>query len=98
MSDLDHARFLRQILVDGIGEAGQRLVSRASAPVSGSSAAHDVAALYARRAGFAELAPGPASFDELAPEWVMAPDARDVLAGARAATRAIVCAVTVTEP
>ncbi|MBL9024916.1 MAG: hypothetical protein JNL21_22150 [Myxococcales bacterium] len=91
---MDRERFLRQILLPEIGEDGQRAIGSATAPVLGPTLAHEVARLYAERAGFAELALGPAALDAGAPAaWIETEAAREVLAGARAALRAIVAAL-----
>ncbi len=80
------ARFLRQVLLPEIGEAGQRRIEGSTAPVAGSGLAHEVASLYAIGAGFAGTAPGPIDVDALAPaDLVRDPPAREILAGARAA-------------
>ena len=87
---MDAERYLRQILLAEIGESGQRAIAEAPAKLGGSSGAHDVARLYAERAGFrrfeassGELEPG---IDEAA---IVTPAAREVLAGVRAALRAM---------
>lgn len=91
---MDAERFVRQILVDGIGEAGQRAIGAAPARVGGAALANEVATLYASAAGFAEIVPAAAALDPLVPEeWVVEPEAREALAGARAALREIVAAV-----
>ena len=90
MSDL--GRYLRQVLLPEIGEQGQRRISTRAARVGGDdgSLAHEVAVLYARGAGFREVAPGPIDRAALAPfEMTKIPAAREVLAGARAALREI---------
>jgi hypothetical protein len=86
---IDRARHLRQILVAGIGERGQELLAGAEAEVEGTGLSHEVAARYARGAGFARLAPGTIDEAALAPPFVRAPAARAVLAGSRAALAAI---------
>jgi hypothetical protein len=94
LSDVDAARFVRQVLLPEIGASGQARIGAATAPVGGSGAAHDVAARYARGAGFAAVADGPLDRAALAPIDACANDAaRDVLAGARAALAAIRAAV-----
>ncbi|MEO7331467.1 MAG: hypothetical protein ABI193_23025 [Minicystis sp.] len=80
------ARFVRQILLPEIGEAGQARLAHGSATVGGASLAHEVASLYARGAGFAEVVPGAIDVDALAPVTIVStPEARSLLAGARAA-------------
>jgi len=81
------ARFVRQILLPEIGEAGQARLAEGRAAVGGGpSLAHEIAALYARGAGFAEIGPGEIDVDALAPSAIVAsPSARALLAGARAA-------------
>jgi hypothetical protein len=84
------ARFVRQILLPEIGEAGQRRIGAASAAVSGPGLAGEVAARYAEAAGFGAVVPGPIDLAALAPEALCASaPAREVLAGARAALAAI---------
>jgi hypothetical protein len=88
------ARFVRQVLLPEIGIEGQARIGRATAAVSGASAAHEVASLYAGGAGFGALATGPIDLDALAPRAIVAtPAAREVLAGSRAALAAIRAAV-----
>ena len=87
---MDRERFLRQILLPEIGEDGQRAICAGSAPVLGPTLAHEVARLYAERAGFAELTAAPEVLESGAPpEWIETESAREVLAGARAALRGI---------
>ena len=82
------ARFLRQILLPEIGEAGQQRLGEASAAVAGTGLAHEVAARYAEGAGFGHVAPGVIDVDALAPTSIVKDArAREVLAGARAALR-----------
>ena len=82
------ARFLRQVLLPEIGEAGQRRLGEASAAVAGPGLAQQVAARYAEGAGFGSVAPGAIDVDALAPSTIVKnPHAREVLAGARAALR-----------
>jgi hypothetical protein len=87
----DAARFLRQVLLPEIGQAGQARIQAAAAAVGGgSSLSHEVAELYARAAGFREISPGSIDVDVLAPlAEVRSPAAREVLAGARAALAAV---------
>jgi hypothetical protein len=87
---MDRERFVRQILLPEIGEEGQRAIEAASAPVLGATLAHDVARLYAERAGFSRFVEAPAELEPGVPRaWVENDAARAVLAGARAALRAI---------
>lgn len=80
------ARFVRQVLLPEIGEAGQRRIEAASARVAGDGLAHEVASRYALGAGFAAAVPGAVDVEALAPaDLVQEPHARQVLAGARAA-------------
>lgn len=87
----DAARFLRQVLLPEIGQAGQaRIRAKAAAVGGGSSLSHEVAELYARAAGFREITPGSIDVDALAPlAEVRSLAAREVLAGARAALAAV---------
>ncbi|APR81366.1 Hypothetical protein A7982_06713 [Minicystis rosea] len=79
-------RFLRQVLLPEIGEAGQRRLSASVAAVGGDGLAHEVAARYAEGAGFASIAPGPVDVEALAPAAIVKnAEARAVLAGSRAA-------------
>jgi hypothetical protein len=85
-----YARYVRQILLPEIGEAGQRAILAATARVSGDGLACDVAERYARAAGFGAIASGSPDLDALAPPTlVTSPPAREVLAGARAALAAL---------
>jgi hypothetical protein len=100
----DPARFLRQVLLPEIGEAGQRRLEAATAAVAqpdgGGEGAlgHEVASAYALGAGFASVTPGPIDRAALAPEAIVAtPAAREVLAGARAALAAMRSALDSTE-
>jgi hypothetical protein len=80
------ARFVRQVLLPEIGEAGQQRLLAASAAVAGDGLAHEVASRYATGAGFGGLGPGAIDVDALAPaDRITDPSARQVLAGARAA-------------
>jgi hypothetical protein len=89
------ARFVRQILLPEIGEAGQARLAQACAAVGGPSLAHEVAGLYARGAGFADVVPGTIDVDALAPAaLVSTPAARALLAGSRAALAEIRRAVS----
>ena len=79
-------RFVRQVLLPEIGEAGQRRLGAATAAVAGAGLAHEVAVRYVEAAGFGAVLPGPIDVEALAPaEIVTNASARDVLAGARAA-------------
>jgi molybdopterin/thiamine biosynthesis adenylyltransferase len=83
-------RYLRQELLAEVGAAGQRRIESATARVAGAGLAHEVAALYAERAGFAAVTPGEIDVDVLAPAAILrSPPARQVLAGARAALHAM---------
>jgi hypothetical protein len=80
------ARFVRQVLLPEVGEGGQRRIEAASAAVAGEGLAHEVASRYALGAGFAGVVPGPIDVDALAPAELLADkNAREILAGARAA-------------
>ena len=88
------ARFLRQVLVPEVGEAGQSAISRAAARVAGDGFAHEVAERYATRAGFAAVEAGSIDVRALAPESIVYNEAAaDVFAGARSAVRAIRSAI-----
>jgi hypothetical protein len=90
---LDAERYLRQILLAEIGEAGQRAIAAATVQLGGPPGARDVARLYAERAGFRRIEETAgelgASADDAA---VLTPAAREVLAGSRAVARAMVAA------
>lgn len=91
---MDRERFVRQILLPEIGEEGQKAIGSGTAHVLGPSLAHEVARLYAERAGFTHLAEAPGELDPGVPrEWVENDAARAVLAGARAALRSIAAAL-----
>ena len=79
----------RQMLVTGIGSEGQRRIAAARAPLGGDGPEHEIATRYALSAGFAGVDPGTIEVDRLAPPFVETPGARAVLAGARAAVRAL---------
>jgi len=80
------ARFVRQVLLPEIGEAGQRRLEAASAAVGGDGLAHEIAARYAVGAGFSGVVPGSVDVAALAPaDLVTDPGARQILAGSRAA-------------
>ena len=86
MNDL--RRFARQIIVDGVGEDGQRRLAEATAPVLGSGLAHEIATSYASRAGVGRIVPG--SIDPaLETGFLELGAARDVVAGSRAALATI---------
>jgi len=79
-------RFVRQVLLPEIGEAGQGRIGAATASVAGDGMAHEIAVRYAEAAGFRAVAAGPVDVEALAPaSLVTSPAARAVLAGARAA-------------
>lgn len=91
---MDAERFVRQILVVEIGEAGQRALGAACADVGGEGVACEVAERYARRAGFGSIGPAPVALDAGVPaDWVADESARSALAGARSAVRAIASTV-----
>jgi hypothetical protein len=79
-------RYVRQMMLPEIGEAGQRRIGAATAAVGGEGLAHEIAARYAQGAGFAAIAPGPVDVEASAPVALVKDDAaRAVLAGSRAA-------------
>jgi molybdopterin/thiamine biosynthesis adenylyltransferase len=83
---MDLSRFVRQVLLPEIGEAGQARLGEAEAAVGGAGLAHEVAARYAEGAGFGAVVAGPIDVDALAPPAIVRTDAaREALAGARAA-------------
>jgi hypothetical protein len=82
-------RFVRQILVSEIGTAGQARIERTVAKLAIASEASEVAELYARRAGFAEVSFEPAA-EQRAQTWTaQSPSVQAVLAGSRCALLAI---------
>jgi hypothetical protein len=90
---IDFARYVRQVLVADVGEAGQRRIQACDAPVAGPTLAHEVASLYAKGAGVRAVTPGVIDVDALAPPACTTPEARAVLAGSRAALRVLLGAV-----
>jgi hypothetical protein len=89
LSHDDFARYGRQILLAEVGREGQGRVMVAVAAVGGETLAHRVAVRYAERTGFAGIERASIDLDVLAPDALLEwPAAREVLAGARAATRA----------
>ena len=82
MKAADQARYARQILLAGVGVAGQERVLGGVAAVAGDGLHHEVATRYASRAGFAAIAPGAIAVDEPS---VTHPATAAVLAGSRAA-------------
>ena len=89
-------RFLRQVILVEVGPAGQRRIARATAALAGDGLGHEIAARYAARAGFARIEPGAVDAldaDALAARAIVTNEpAREVLAGSRAALRAILAA------
>jgi hypothetical protein len=78
------------VLLPEIGVRGQERLHASTAEVAGSSLAHEVAMLYAERAGFGAVAPGSIDVGALAPISIAEHAApRAVLAGSRAALAAI---------
>lgn len=90
-SKVDAERFVRQMLVAEIGEAGQIALGSAEARVLGPSLGHEVARRYAQGAGFGGLTEG--AIDAAVEVELVDPAAREVLLGSRAALRAILDAV-----
>jgi len=79
------ARYLRQMLVGEIGQAGQARIARAAAPLSGVGLCHEIAVSYAERAGVGSVTPGAIDEASLAPSFLTNAAARAVVAGSRAA-------------
>jgi hypothetical protein len=89
-ASIDAERFVRQLLLPEIGEAGQARLGASRAALGGPGAVNEVASRYACAAGVAAIDPGPIDVAVLAPAEVAAhPGPRAVLAGARAALAAI---------
>ena len=85
-------RYLRQVILVDVGPSGQRRIAEARAAVGGEGLGHAIATRYAERAGFAEVTPG--AIDSQDEDRVVATSApAAVLAGSRAALRAILAAV-----
>lgn len=83
---VDDVRYQRQIVLREVGYEGQARLGEARAIVPAAGLAGEVAALYARRAGFADVAadggaPAP-------PSWVTTGAAAEVVAGSLAALAA----------
>jgi hypothetical protein len=95
---IEFARYVRQVLVADVGEAGQRRIQACEARVGGPTLAHEVATLYARGAGVRAVLPGDLDVAVLAPDSCTTPEAREVLAGSRAALRALLGAVRAAAP
>jgi hypothetical protein len=85
----ERARYVRQMLVAEIGEAGQARLAAAEARLSGEGLAHEMAAAYASRAGIGRVAAGAIDERALAPSFLEEPAARAVVAGSRAALASI---------
>lgn len=78
----------RQILL--VGEAGQRAIEASSAFVDGPGFVHEVATLYATRAGFEGVERGSISVERDAPREMLSNDAaRETVAAARAVLREV---------
>src|SRR5262249_48581266 len=86
---IERERYVRQMLLVEIGEAGQGRLGRADARVGGEGLSHEVATAYAVRAGIARVVPGRIDEAALAPSFLEIPAARATLAGSRAALTAI---------
>jgi len=82
-------RFERQVLL--LGEAGQTAIMSATAHVDGPDPADVIAVRYARRAGFAKIAPKPHAAPTEASDLHEA--SAVILTGARAALREILRAL-----
>ena len=83
---MDMERFVRQVLLPEIGEAGQMRIVEAEAAIAGAGLAHEIAARYAEGAGFGAVVAGAVDVEALAPASIVGVDAaREVLAGSRAA-------------
>jgi len=83
------ARFERQVLL--LGEEGQAAIMSSTAHVDGPDPADVIAVRYARRAGFAKIAPKPDATPAEAADLLEA--SAVILAGARAALREILRAL-----
>jgi len=83
------ARWVRQMLVAEIGEAGQARLAKGTARVAGEGLAHEIGMAYALRADIGRVVPGPIDEARLAPAFLRAPAARAMVAGSRAALSAL---------
>lgn len=78
----------RQILL--VGEAGQHAIEAALAPLGGEGFVHEVAALYATRAGFERVVEGALVVDDEVPAELCANEAcRAMVAASRAVLREV---------
>jgi hypothetical protein len=77
------------MLLADIGESGQARLQGAVAALAGDGLSHEIASLYALRAGLGEVIPGPIDEAKLAPAFLENPAARAVVAGSRAALLAL---------
>jgi hypothetical protein len=93
----DAARYVRQMLVAEIGDAGQARLEGAVAHLSGDGLGHEIAAAYAARAGIGQVLPGPIDEAALAPSFIESPAARAMVAGSRSALAAIRAALDLPE-
>ncbi|HKQ67748.1 MAG TPA: hypothetical protein VJT73_00340, partial [Polyangiaceae bacterium] len=82
-------RYVRQTIVAGIGDDGQSRIERAEVALGGEGLRHDVATVYAVRAGVLRVVHGSIDESSLAPSFLENPAARAVASGARAATSAL---------
>src|SRR5262249_20476148 len=84
----DLRRFARQMIVEGVGEEGQRRLAEVTARVAGSGLAHEIATSYASRAGVGTIEPGTID-PALGSAFLELEAARAVVAGSRAALAVI---------
>jgi hypothetical protein len=85
----DASRYVRQMLVAEIGEAGQARLQAATFPLVGKGLLYEIACAYATRGGVGSLAPGALDEASLVPAFVENPAARSMVAGSRAALAAM---------
>jgi hypothetical protein len=86
---IDRQRYARQMLLAEIGEEGQETLARSVARLAGPGLGHEIAEMYAVRAGLGGVVAGELDESALSPAFLRLPAARAVVAGSRAALLAI---------
>ncbi|HEU4410683.1 MAG TPA: hypothetical protein VFS43_35845 [Polyangiaceae bacterium] len=89
---VDDVRYQRQIVLREVGYEGQARIAASVARVPVEGLAGEVAALYARRAGFGAVVDAPGEAPR-APDWVASPAAAEIVSGSLAALAAFAGAV-----
>jgi len=82
-------RYVRQMMLAEIGEAGQAKLTGAVVALRGAGLAHEIATSYAERAGVGQVVDGPIDEAALAPDFLRHAATRAVVAGSRAALSAV---------